>query len=107
MLGMEPDLRLPPRYWELLSYLAEGQTNVDIASRMDLKLKTVENYINDIYTRLGLEQSLLMPRVSAAKWYWARRDMIANHYIFEVDALPVIIEVRREPAGNFSGRMIK
>ena len=69
--------------------------------------KTVENYINDIYTRLGLEQSLLMPRVSAAKWYWSRRDMIKHHYIFEVSELPVIIEVRREPAGNFSGRMVK
>ena len=103
---MGPDIMLPPRYWELLSLLADGLNNVDIASAMDLKPKTVENYINDMFTRLDLNDSEVNPRVSAAKWYWARRKVSANHYIFEVDALPVIIEVRREP-GNFSGRMIK
>ncbi len=106
MLGMEPDLRLPPRYWELLSYLADGQTNADIASRMHLKLKSVENYISDIYTRLALVDGLQMPRVAAAKWYWTRRNLIKNHYIFEVGELPVIIEVRQEPSGNFQGRVV-
>ena len=107
MPSMEPDIRLPPHYWELLGLLADGLNNADIADAMHVKLATVEKYINTVYGLLHLSPDVVNLRVSAAKWYWARRNMIQHHYIFEVSELPVIIEIRREPAGNFGGRMVK
>ncbi len=42
--------------------------------------------------REPVDRELVNARVTAAKWYWSRRDMIKHHYIGEVDHLPVIIK---------------
>ncbi len=67
---------------------------------MQLTVHTVENYLHHIYNLLEIDQEVVNARVTAAKWYWSRRDLIKHHYIVEVDDLPVIIEVRKEPTSN-------
>ena len=57
----------------------------------------------ELYTRLGVDHQRQHCRVAAAKWYWSRK-MGVRHYIIETRELPVIIEVRRRPGGNFAGR---
>ncbi len=54
-------------------------------------------YLHQIYNLLEIDLELVNARVTAANWYWSRRDMIK---LLEVDDLPVIIEVRREPGGG-------
>ena len=84
--------------------LSEGRTNPHIAAKMRFTLHTMGNYLHHIYNLLEIDQEVVIGRVTAAKWYWSREDMIKHHYIVEADELPVIIEVRREPAGDFAGR---
>ncbi len=54
-------------------------------------------YLHQIYNLLEIDLELVNARVTAANWYWSRRNMIK---LLEVDDLPVIIEVRREPGGG-------
>ena len=98
-----PEITLSPRQWELLGYIAEGLNNADIAIKMRITQHSVENRINGLYTRLGVDQQRQHCRVSAAKWYWSRK-MGLRHYIIEAEELPVVVEVRRRPGGNFTGR---
>ena len=101
---MEPnDVRLSPRYWELLGYLADGNNNREIAQLMGIRVGTVENYTNEIYGLLDLDEGQVDLRVAAARWYWDRRDKLNHNYIFEIGELPVIIEVRKKRAGNNTG----
>lgn len=69
----------------------------EIATRMRITRHTMENYLHQIYNLLEIDLELVNARVTAANWYWSRRDMIK---LLEVDDLPVIIEVRREPGGG-------
>lgn len=49
-----PDLDLAPREEQVLRYLALGLRNTQIASMMDLSIKTVEAYITRIFTKLDV-----------------------------------------------------
>jgi len=62
---------------------------------MRITRHTMENYLHQIYNLLEIDLELVNARVTAASWYWSRRDMIK--YILGVDDLPMIIEVRSEP----------
>lgn len=90
---------LSPRQWETLGHLAEGYRDGDIAVKMRIKPHTVQNYLHTIYDVLDIDPSKMNARVSAAKWYWTRK-MQQRHFIIEAAELPVIIEVRKEPAGH-------
>ena len=59
---------------------------------------TVENQINGLYTRLGVDHEGQHCRVSAAKWYWSHK-MGLRHNIIEAEQLPVVVEV----GGNREG----
>jgi DNA-binding NarL/FixJ family response regulator len=60
--------RLTVREEEVLSFLADGQTNAEISEREKITLKTVEKHIENIYPKLGVNS-----RADAAIWYWKRR----------------------------------
>jgi DNA-binding NarL/FixJ family response regulator len=54
----DPPLRaLTPREREVLSLMAEGRSNAAIASRMFVTEKSVSKHSNNIFGKLGLEQS--------------------------------------------------
>ncbi len=45
---------LTSREVDVLTYMAEGQTNVDIAAHLYLSIKTVEHHASSIYQKLGV-----------------------------------------------------
>jgi DNA-binding NarL/FixJ family response regulator len=49
-----PDTPLTTRQVELLGYVADGYTNLQIAHRMSLAEGTVRKHLNNIYSRLGV-----------------------------------------------------
>ncbi len=55
--GDEPLQALTPREREVLSLMAEGRSNAAIAARMFVTEKAVSKHSNNIFVKLGLEQS--------------------------------------------------
>ena len=55
--GDEPLQALTPREREVLSLMAEGRSNAAIATRMFVTEKAVSKHSNNIFVKLGLEQS--------------------------------------------------
>jgi DNA-binding NarL/FixJ family response regulator len=53
----EPLQALTPREREVLSLMAEGRSNAAIAARMFVTEKAVSKHSNNIFTKLGLQQS--------------------------------------------------
>ncbi|MFI9272235.1 LuxR C-terminal-related transcriptional regulator [Kitasatospora sp. NPDC052896] len=54
----DPPLRtLTPREHEVLALMSEGRSNAAIAARMFISEKAVSKHSNNIFTKLGLEQS--------------------------------------------------
>ena len=54
MPGDAPDLGLSAREAEIMSLIAGGCTNGEIAARLFLAEKTVKNHVNRIYAKLGV-----------------------------------------------------
>jgi DNA-binding CsgD family transcriptional regulator len=52
--GDAPDLGLSAREAEIMSLIAGGHTNGEIAARLFLAEKTVKNHVNRIYAKLGV-----------------------------------------------------
>lgn len=71
---LPPPVKLTPRQWELMGYLSEGCNNQEIATRMQITRHTVENYLHQIYNLLEIDQDQVHGRVTAARWYWSRRE---------------------------------
>ena len=59
---------LTVREEEILSFLADDQSNEDIAEREKIARSTVEKHIENIFKKLPANS-----RASAAIWYWKRR----------------------------------
>jgi DNA-binding NarL/FixJ family response regulator len=55
--GDEPLATLTPREREVLEAMAEGRSNAAIAARMVVTEKAVSKHTNNIFAKLGLEQS--------------------------------------------------
>jgi DNA-binding NarL/FixJ family response regulator len=53
--AVEPDLGLSTREAEIMSLIADGRTNGEIATRLFLAEKTVKNHVNRIYSKLGVD----------------------------------------------------
>jgi DNA-binding NarL/FixJ family response regulator len=54
----EPSVGTPtltPREWEILQHIAQGQSNSEIADQLSLSKATVQNYVSNIYAKLGIE----------------------------------------------------
>ena len=54
MRGASPDAVLTPRQREVLQLVAEGHSNKEIASRLNVALKTVETHRTELMDRLGI-----------------------------------------------------
>ena len=52
--GAGEPLRLSAREAEVMSLIADGQTNGQIAARLFLAEKTVKNHVRRIYSKLGV-----------------------------------------------------
>jgi DNA-binding NarL/FixJ family response regulator len=50
-----PDLGLSAREAEIMSLIADGRTNGEIATHLFLAEKTVKNHVNRIYSKLGVD----------------------------------------------------
>ena len=59
---------LTVREEEILAFVADDQSNSDIAKREKIAESTVEKHIENIYRKLPVTN-----RASAAIWYWKRR----------------------------------
>ena len=59
---------LTVREEEILSFVADDQTNDDIAEREKIAPSTVEKHIENIFKKLPVKS-----RASAAIWFWKRR----------------------------------
>ena len=53
--SLGPDLGLSAREAEIMSLIADGRTNGQIATRLFLAEKTVKNHVNRIYSKLGVD----------------------------------------------------
>ena len=51
----DPMERLTPRELQVLKLMAEGRSNVGIAKRLHLAVKTVDSHVEHLLTKLGLE----------------------------------------------------
>lgn len=51
----QPDARLTPRETEVLSWLAKGKTNRDIADILGMSHRTVNKHLEHIFEKLGVE----------------------------------------------------
>lgn len=62
---------LSPRQLEVLRLIAQGLSNLAIATRLTLTEKTVENYITTLYEKLEISDvgAEFQPRVKAALYY--------------------------------------
>lgn len=49
-----PGLRFSPRERQLVSLVAEGCSNKEIAACLNLQLQTVKNHLSRIYRKLGI-----------------------------------------------------
>ena len=63
------NLRLSAREAEVMSLIADGQTNGEIAARLFLAEKTVKNHVRRIYSKLGVGSR----PAAIAYWRSARR----------------------------------
>jgi DNA-binding NarL/FixJ family response regulator len=70
-----PLAELTPRELEILTFVAQGESNQRIADELVLTKRAVEKHINAIFLKLGLSESLeVSRRVKAALIYLAERD---------------------------------
>ncbi len=58
---------LTPRQWEILDLVSQGYANTAIAENLNLAVKSVENQLNEIYSKLSLNKTnkKINPRVKA------------------------------------------
>jgi DNA-binding NarL/FixJ family response regulator len=66
----EPSLGLSAREIEVMSLIAGGHTNGEIATRLLLAEKTVKNHVRRIYSKLGVHNR----PAAIAHWQSARGD---------------------------------
>jgi DNA-binding NarL/FixJ family response regulator len=47
-------VRLSPRERQIVTFIADGCSNQDIAARLSLRIQTVKNHLSRIYRKLGV-----------------------------------------------------
>lgn len=59
------------REWEFLELLSKGLSNAEIAKKLFLTSRTIEDRSIKVYAKLGFSHNpCISPRVLAALWYW-------------------------------------
>lgn len=69
--GESPNLGLSARELEVMSLIAGGHTNGEIAAHLFLAEKTVKNHVRRIYSKLGVDSR----RAAIAHWLAARTPL--------------------------------
>jgi DNA-binding CsgD family transcriptional regulator len=69
-----PDLGLSARESEIMSLIAGGNTNGEIAAHLFLAEKTVKNHVRRIYSKLGVHSR------PAAIAHWLHSCAAASHH---------------------------
>jgi ATP/maltotriose-dependent transcriptional regulator MalT len=69
--GESPDLGLSARELEVMSLIAGGHTNGEIAAHLFLAEKTVKNHVRRIYSKLGVDSR----RAAIAHWLATRTPL--------------------------------
>jgi DNA-binding NarL/FixJ family response regulator len=64
--GGQPDDGLSAREREVMTLIADGHTNGEIAAHLFLAEKTVKNHVRSIYSKLGVDS-----RRAAIDWWCA------------------------------------
>jgi ATP/maltotriose-dependent transcriptional regulator MalT len=70
-----PDLGLSARESEIMSLIAGGRTNGEIAAHLFLAEKTVKNHVRRIYSKLGVASR----SAAIAHWLGSRASRAADH----------------------------
>jgi DNA-binding NarL/FixJ family response regulator len=66
-----PIAQLGSQAIKVLALVAQGYNNTEIALRMDLSVKSVERWIENIYRELSIDsKGAINPRVEAARQYY-------------------------------------
>lgn len=66
-----PIAQLSSQAIKVLALVAQGYNNTEIATRMDLSIKSVERWIETIYRELNIDsKGAINPRVEAARQYY-------------------------------------
>ncbi|OHC80750.1 MAG: DNA-binding response regulator [Rhodoferax sp. RIFCSPLOWO2_12_FULL_60_11] len=74
----QPDVPLTPRETEVLSWLAKGKTNRDIAEILGMSHRTVNKHLEHIFEKLGVETRSAATAI-AGHLLTRSTDAIANH----------------------------
>ncbi|MDO8456551.1 MAG: response regulator transcription factor [Burkholderiaceae bacterium] len=74
----QPDVPLTPRETEVLSWLAKGKTNRDIAEILGMSHRTVNKHLEHIFEKLGVETRSAATAI-AGHLLKGSTDAIANH----------------------------
>lgn len=89
--------RLTPRELEVLSCMANGYSNPNIANQLFVQPKTVEHYVNNIYSKFDLvENKFIDRRVQAVLIYIESTEMMRIKKITEDMINEVFIQVISE-----------
>lgn len=66
-----PIAQLGSQATKVLNLVAQGYNNAEIASRMNLSVKSVERWVETIYRELKIDsKGAINPRVEAARQYY-------------------------------------
>lgn len=74
----QPDVPLTPRETEVLSWLAKGKTNRDIADILGMSHRTVNKHLEHIFEKLGVETRSAATAIAGHLLKW-NADAIAIH----------------------------
>ncbi|HLK02156.1 MAG TPA: helix-turn-helix transcriptional regulator [Streptosporangiaceae bacterium] len=85
--GTQPDHGLSVREAEVMSLIATGKTNGEIAARLFLAEKTVKNHVRRIYAKLGVGSRT----AAIALWRGVAQDSVASRLrrAFPLPAFPL------------------
>lgn len=91
---------LTPKEREVLAYVADGSSNFAITEKMNLRERTVGNYVGSIFKKLGVgRRSGCDPRVQAALFYLTQTGHMDDPISRAVDAVPGPLVPDTGPAG--------
>ena len=74
--SMARPLGLSLREAEIMTLIAEGHSNGEIAAQLVLAEKTVKNHVNRIYAKLGAESRA----AAISRWVTPRASALTCHY---------------------------
>jgi DNA-binding CsgD family transcriptional regulator/tetratricopeptide (TPR) repeat protein len=67
---------LTPRELQIVTLVAQGRSNVQIAQALSRSARTVEHHVSALLSKLGLSQRSEVARVAAAQGWWPMRPPV-------------------------------